>query len=104
MHQLIIDMEELFRINGDNNFNLIITDYSSTDMDVKKALQKSSLPRYGWCFIIKLNLLCSLSKICIFSTPVNLNRYDYMKLDGNFERAAGLQAGVDLIKVRIGTL
>lgn len=50
MHQLIIDMEELFKISGDKNFNLIITDYSSTDMDVRKALQNSSLPRYGLVF------------------------------------------------------
>lgn len=49
VHQLITDMEELFRKTEDVNFNLIITDYNSTDMDVKKALQKSSLPRFV-CF------------------------------------------------------
>lgn len=47
MRQLITDMEQLFQITGDINFNLIITDYNSTDLDVRKALEKSSLPRYG---------------------------------------------------------
>lgn len=46
VNQLISEMEKLFRITGDRNFNVVIVDYSSTDLDVKKSLQDSTLPRY----------------------------------------------------------
>ncbi|XP_034443149.1 beta-1,4-N-acetylgalactosaminyltransferase 3-like isoform X2 [Hippoglossus hippoglossus] len=69
VHKLIIEMETVFRESGDTNFNLIVIDYDSTDMDVEKALKNSSL-----------------------------HRYQYLKLSGNFQRSGGLQAGVDLIK------
>ncbi|XDV52601.1 hypothetical protein PO909_021316 [Leuciscus waleckii] len=71
VQQFIADMELLHRETKDNNFNIIIVDFQSEDMDVEQALRESSVPRY-----------------------------EYLRREGNFERSAGLQIGVDTIEDR----
>lgn len=69
VQQFISDMAGLYWDTKDANFNVILVDFESEDMDVEKALQDARLPRY-----------------------------QYLKRTGNFERSAGLQAGVDSIE------
>ncbi|XP_074854050.1 N-acetyl-beta-glucosaminyl-glycoprotein 4-beta-N-acetylgalactosaminyltransferase 1 isoform X2 [Carettochelys insculpta] len=69
VQQFISDMAGLYWDTKDANFNVILVDFESEDMDVEKALQEARLPRY-----------------------------QYLKRTGNFERSAGLQAGVDAIE------
>ncbi|MGH0120561.1 UNVERIFIED_CONTAM: hypothetical protein FKN15_009348 [Acipenser sinensis] len=81
VQQFITDMEELYRDTRDENFNIIITDYSSTDMDVRRALRRAALPRIQ----------------ATVSHPFRL-KFQYVKLKGKFERSRGLQAGINLIQ------
>ncbi|XP_077372124.1 N-acetyl-beta-glucosaminyl-glycoprotein 4-beta-N-acetylgalactosaminyltransferase 1 [Festucalex cinctus] len=69
VQQFILDMENLHHQTKDDNFSIIIVDFESEDMDVEQALRDSSVPRY-----------------------------EYLRREGNFERSAGLQIGVDTIE------
>ncbi|NXX97941.1 B4GN4 acetylgalactosaminyltransferase, partial [Centropus bengalensis] len=69
VQQFISDMAHLYEVTKDANFNVILVDFDSDDMDVQKALRDARLPRY-----------------------------QYLRRSGNFERSAGLQAGVDTIE------
>ncbi|NWX74407.1 B4GN4 acetylgalactosaminyltransferase, partial [Alca torda] len=69
VQQFISDMAHLYGATKDANFNVILVDFDSDDMDVEKALRDARLPRY-----------------------------QYLRRTGNFERSAGLQAGVDTVE------
>ncbi|NXA55156.1 B4GN4 acetylgalactosaminyltransferase, partial [Nothocercus julius] len=69
VQQFIWDMAGLYWATKDANFNVILVDFDSEDMDVEKALQEAPLPRY-----------------------------QYLRRTGNFERSSGLQAGVDAVE------
>ncbi|NXM48851.1 B4GN4 acetylgalactosaminyltransferase, partial [Gymnorhina tibicen] len=69
VQQFIADMAGLYGATRDANFNVILVDFDSEDMDVEKALRDARLPRF-----------------------------QYLRRTGNFERSAGLQAGVDMVE------
>uniref|UniRef100_A0A2K5ELD9 Hexosyltransferase n=1 Tax=Aotus nancymaae TaxID=37293 RepID=A0A2K5ELD9_AOTNA len=67
--QFLADMAALHARTGDSRFSVILVDFESEDMDVERALRAARLPRY-----------------------------QYLRRTGNFERSAGLQAGVDAVE------
>ncbi|XP_019570341.2 N-acetyl-beta-glucosaminyl-glycoprotein 4-beta-N-acetylgalactosaminyltransferase 1 isoform X2 [Rhinolophus sinicus] len=67
--QFLADMALLHAHTGDSHFSVILVDFESEDMDVEQALRAARLPRY-----------------------------QYLRRTGNFERSAGLQAGVDAVE------
>ncbi|NXH41036.1 B4GN4 acetylgalactosaminyltransferase, partial [Dicaeum eximium] len=69
VQQFISDMAGLYGATRDANFNVILVDFDSEDMDVEEALRDARLPRF-----------------------------QYLRRTGNFERSAGLQAGVDMVE------
>lgn len=46
VQQFISDMEVLHHETKDENFNIIIVDFQSDDMDIEQTLRESSVPRY----------------------------------------------------------
>ncbi|XP_032494606.1 N-acetyl-beta-glucosaminyl-glycoprotein 4-beta-N-acetylgalactosaminyltransferase 1 isoform X7 [Phocoena sinus] len=67
--QFLADMAALHVRTGDSRFSVILVDFESEDMDVERALRAAPLPRY-----------------------------QYLRRTGNFERSAGLQAGVAAVE------
>ncbi|XP_013358451.1 PREDICTED: N-acetyl-beta-glucosaminyl-glycoprotein 4-beta-N-acetylgalactosaminyltransferase 1 [Chinchilla lanigera] len=67
--QFLADMASLHARTGDSRFSVVLVDFESEDMDVEHALRQARLPRY-----------------------------QYLRRTGNFERSAGLQAGVDAVE------
>ncbi|XP_036715012.1 N-acetyl-beta-glucosaminyl-glycoprotein 4-beta-N-acetylgalactosaminyltransferase 1 isoform X4 [Balaenoptera musculus] len=67
--QFLADMAALHARTGDSRFSVILVDFESEDMDVERALRAAPLPRY-----------------------------QYLRRTGNFERSAGLQAGVAAVE------
>ncbi|XP_037019028.2 N-acetyl-beta-glucosaminyl-glycoprotein 4-beta-N-acetylgalactosaminyltransferase 1 isoform X2 [Artibeus jamaicensis] len=67
--QFLADMAALHARTGDSRFSVVLVDFESEDMDVEQALRTTRLPSY-----------------------------QYLRRSGNFERSAGLQAGVDAVE------
>eukprot|EP01137_Pigoraptor_chileana_P005860 Opistho-2@49508 len=70
VRHLVADVEQLLRETGDRNFRLILVDFDSVDIDVEAHLAASQLPRDMWHVV---------------------------KRTGSFERAGGIQSGVDAV-------
>ncbi|XP_017552456.1 beta-1,4-N-acetylgalactosaminyltransferase 3 [Pygocentrus nattereri] len=67
--QFIRQMEKVYRVTKDENFNVIIIDYSSDDVDIHKALKKANLPSF-----------------------------QYRRLEGTFLKTTAVQTAIELIE------
>ncbi|GAA6089705.1 beta-1,4-N-acetylgalactosaminyltransferase 3-like isoform X2 [Tachysurus ichikawai] len=67
--QFIQEMQRIYEETGDNNFNVIIVDFNSTDIDVEKALKNANLPGY-----------------------------QFKLLNGHFAKSLGIQSAIDLVQ------
>ncbi|XP_072530290.1 beta-1,4-N-acetylgalactosaminyltransferase 3 [Salminus brasiliensis] len=67
--QFIKQMEKIYKATRDENFNVIIIDYSSNDVNIQKALRKAKLPSY-----------------------------QYRRLEGTFLKTTAIQTAIDLIE------
>ncbi|XP_062866206.1 beta-1,4-N-acetylgalactosaminyltransferase 3-like, partial [Trichomycterus rosablanca] len=65
----IKELENVYKVTGDKNFNIIIVDFNSHDINIEKELKIAKLPSY-----------------------------QFKKLDGRFAKAQGIQVGVDLVR------
>ncbi|KAI4899815.1 hypothetical protein NFI96_013767 [Prochilodus magdalenae] len=67
--QFIRQMEKIYKATGDENFNVIIIDYSSDDVDIQKALKNADLPSY-----------------------------QYKRLEGTFLKTTAVQTAIELVE------
>ena len=66
--QFLNNMEKIYNRTKDFNFNVIITDFESKDLDIENALKKTVIPHYH-----------------------------YAKIKGKFSRALGLQLAAEIV-------
>ena len=82
----------------DENFELVIADYQSADVDIESQLKASSLPRCT----PTLPLPPSLAVLCVCVCVCVCGRWKVISLSGSFSRSGGLQAGLDYVTVSEG--
>ena len=63
------NMARIYDITKDANFNVVIVDFDSKDIDVENALKKAAIPSY-----------------------------QYANIEGNFSRALGLQKAAEMVR------
>lgn len=68
VHQLLYNIEQIYTATNDDNFDLVLADFESTDISVKDVIRASSF-----------------------------KRCHYIPLQGNFSRSGGLQAALQYI-------
>ena len=92
---------QIFATTGDTNFQLIIVDFVSTDLDIAAELKSSRIPRLAifLCsvsFLLPLPCVPSYKGWLCYDSSV---RWKMLTVDEVFSRSQGLQVGIDYVEV-----
>ena len=83
---------QIYKETGDENFELVVVDYQSADLDIEAELRASSLPRSTPPPPPPLSLAVC---VCVC-------RWKVISRIGGFSRSGGLQAGINYVTVSVG--
>ena len=90
---------QIFTATGDTNFQLIIVDFMSTDLDIAAELNSSRIPRLAVFFCSTSFVFPPSLRVFLRGVVVFWFRWKLLTVGEVFSRSQGLQVGIDYVEV-----